>query len=165
MKSTSADEKSLQTCLDYGRSGFGMFVSASSFRCSAITNKAPASAVAGYFGGPKTFDTSAAGCRCVGRAAGQFDETALAQIFGPDGDDIVFTGEVAQDRQRAADFAAEAREKRNVSVDPKNGIRAFLLVGNEDWPFPVPIVKRSNRWYFDGKAGRQETLVPPHRRQ
>ena len=63
-------------------------------------------------------------------------------IFGPDGEDIVFSGEFAQDRQHAADFAAEAHEKKSVSVDPKNGSRAFLLVGNEDWPFPVPIVKQ-----------------------
>jgi hypothetical protein len=79
-------------------------------------------------------------------------------IFGPDGVDIVFSGEVAQDRKRAVDFAAKAHEKETVSVDPKTGNRAFLLVGNEEWPFPVPIVKRSGKWYFDGKAGRQELL-------
>ena len=60
------------------------------------------------------------------------------QIFGPDGDDIVFSGEFAQDRKHAADFAAQARKKKSVSVDPRTGNRAFLLVGNEDWPFPVP---------------------------
>ena len=88
----------------------------------------------------------------------KFDTAALMQIFGPEGDDIVFTGEVAQDRQRALDFAAKAREKKSISVDPKTGNRAFLLVGNEDWPFPVPLVKRGGKWYFDSKAGRQELL-------
>jgi hypothetical protein len=43
-------------------------------------------------------------------------------------------------------------------MDPRSGNRAFLLVGNENWPFPVPIVKRDNKWYFDAKAGRQELL-------
>jgi hypothetical protein len=38
----------------------------------------------------------------------------------------------------------------------KSGNRAFLLVGNEDWPFPVPLVKRGDKWSFDAKAGRQE---------
>ena len=80
------------------------------------------------------------------------------QIFGPGGEDIVFSGEFAQDRQHAANFVAEAREKKSVSVDPKSGNRAFLLVGNEDWPFPVPIVKRGDKWSFDAKAGRQELL-------
>jgi Protein of unknown function (DUF2950) len=89
-------------------------------------------------------------------AAEKFDVRALEDIFGPDGDDIVLSGEYAQDRQRASDFAAEAREKKSVSVDPKKGNRGFLLVGNEDWPFPVPLVKLGDKWYFDAKAGRQE---------
>jgi hypothetical protein len=44
----------------------------------------------------------------------------------------------------------------SVTVDPKLGNRAFLLVGNEDWPFPVPMVKVGAKWAFDAKAGRQE---------
>ena len=94
-------------------------------------------------------------------AAEKFDVRALEEIFGPAGDDIVLSGEYPQDRQRASDFAAEAREKKSVSVDPKKGNRAFLLIGNEDWPFPVPLVKLGEKWYFDAKAGRQELL---HRR-
>jgi hypothetical protein len=74
-------------------------------------------------------------------------------MFGPGGEDIVFSGETAQDRRHAADFAAEAKEKKGVSV-AKTGNRAFFLVGNEDWPFPVPLVKRGDNWSFDAKAGR-----------
>jgi Protein of unknown function (DUF2950) len=91
-------------------------------------------------------------------AAEKFDVIELAEIFGPDGEDVVFSGEFAQDRQHAANFVAEAREKKSVSVDRKSGNRAFLLVGNEDWPFPVPLVKRGDKWSFDAKAGRQELL-------
>ena len=90
--------------------------------------------------------------------AEKFDVAELAYIFGPDGEDVVFSGEFAQDRQHAANFVAEAHEKKSVSVDPKTGNRAFLLVGNEDWPFPVPLVKKSDQWSFDPKAGRQELL-------
>src|SRR5262249_37317130 len=71
-------------------------------------------------------------------------------------DDIVLSGEYPQDRQRATDFAAEAREKKSISVDSQRQNRAFLLVGNEDWPFPVPIVKLGDKWHFDAKGGRQE---------
>jgi hypothetical protein len=91
-------------------------------------------------------------------AAEKFDVHALEEIFGPHGDDIVLSGEYPQDRQRASDFAAEARKKKSVSIDPKKGSRAFLLVGDEDWPFPVPLVKLGGRWYFNAKAGRQELL-------
>lgn len=108
--------------------------------------------------GAKSFDTPQTAADALIAAADRFDQTALIEIFGQDGDDIVFSGEYAQDRKHAADFVAEAREKKSVSVDPKTSNRAFLLVGNEDWPFPVPIVKRGNKWSFDAKAGRQELL-------
>jgi hypothetical protein len=106
----------------------------------------------------KAFDTPQEAADALVGAAEKFDVAALTEIFGPDGDDVVFSGEFAQDRKHAADFAAEAREKERVSVDPKSGNRAFLLVGNEDWPFPVPLVKRGQKWFFDSRVGRQELL-------
>ena len=106
----------------------------------------------------KAFDTPQKAADALVDAAEKFDVTALTEIFGPKGDEVVFSGEFGQDRQRAADFAAAARERKHVSVDPKSGNRAFLLVGNEDWPFPVPLVKRGQKWFFDSKAGRQELL-------
>jgi hypothetical protein len=91
-------------------------------------------------------------------AAEKFDVDALNKIFGPDGKDIVLSGETAQDRKHAADFVAQARKKESISVDPRSKTRAFLLVGDEDWPFPVPLVKRNGKWLFDSKAGQQELL-------
>jgi hypothetical protein len=108
--------------------------------------------------GPRSFDTAQLAADALVNAADKFDVVALAHIFGPGGEDVVFSGEFAQDRKHATDFAAEAHEKKSVSVDPKNGNRAFLLVGNEDWPFPVPLVKKGTKWFFDAKAGRQELL-------
>ncbi len=106
----------------------------------------------------RRFDTPQQAADVLIDAAEKFDGVALAQIFGRGGEDIVFSGEYAQDRQHAANFVAEAKEKKSVSVDPKNGNRAFLLVGDEDWPFPVPIVKTGAKWAFDAKAGRRELL-------
>jgi len=117
-------------------------------------NAAPASVAVAA----KTFETPQQAADALIAAAERFDEGALEQIFGSGGEDIVFSGEYPQDRQRAFDFAAQAREKKSVSVDSKKGNRAFLLVGNEDWPFPVPIVKLGAQWAFDAKAGRQELL-------
>jgi len=104
----------------------------------------------------RTFQTPQQAADALVDAAEKFDVRALEEIFGPDGDDIVLSGEYPQDRQRASDFAAQAREKKSVTTDPKTGNRAFLLVGNEDWPFPAPLVKLGGKWYFDAKAGRQE---------
>src|SRR5215472_2497990 len=106
----------------------------------------------------KRFATAQQAADALVDAAEKFDVTALEQIFGQGGNDLVLLGEYEQDLERAAKFAAEAREKKAVSVDPNNGKRAFLLVGNEDWPFPVPLVKSGNQWHFDAKADSQELL-------
>jgi hypothetical protein len=91
-------------------------------------------------------------------AAQKFDESALGNIFGAGAEDIYLSGEYPQDRQRARDFADLAREKRSISLDPKTSNRAFLLIGDEDWPFPIPLVKANAKWFFDAKAGRRELL-------
>jgi hypothetical protein len=118
----------------------------------------PAPAATSSQTGDRLFDTPQQAADALVDAAERFNEAALTQIFGPDGHDVVFTGEYAQDRKHAMEFAAEAREKKSISVDPKTGKRAFILVGNEDWPFPVPLVKTGEKWFFDSKAGRQELL-------
>jgi hypothetical protein len=109
----------------------------------------------------ETFDTPQQAADALVSAAEKFDEAELRKIFGPYGADIVITGEDPQDRQRAAEFAAAAHEKKTVSLDPKSGNRAFVIVGKNNWPFPVPIVKKGGKWSFDVVAGRQELL---HRR-
>jgi hypothetical protein len=123
----------------------------------SAAKKAPSTA-ASTTASAMTFDSPQQAADALIDAADKFDVATLSHIFGPGGDAVVFSGEFAQDRKHAADFAAEAHEKKSVSVDPRNGNRAFLLVGNEDWPFPVPIVKTANKWFFDGKAGLQELL-------
>src|ERR1700751_3011598 len=120
--------------------------------------KPPPSAVTTSPSRARLFDTPEQAADALVEAASKYDEPALMRIFGPDGEDVIFTGEYAQDRKHAADFAAQAGEKKSVSVDPKTGRRAFVLVGNEAWPFPVPLVKTGNKWFFDSEAGQQELL-------
>ena len=91
-------------------------------------------------------------------AAEKYDETALLQILGPDSFDIIHTGEPARDREVAKEFASQARAKNNVALQPKNSRRAFLTIGDDDWPFPVPLVKGPSGWSFDARAGRMEIL-------
>lgn len=104
----------------------------------------------------RKFDTPQQAAAALIKAADEFNVTALIQIFGADGIDVVLSGAFAEDRQHAAEFAEQARAKNSVSLDPRNASRAFVLVGKEDWPFPVPLVKRGARWSFDAAAGRQE---------
>jgi hypothetical protein len=106
----------------------------------------------------RTFDTPQQAADALVAAAANFDVTTLEQIFGPEFRKVVLSGEDAQDRQRASEFAGKAAEKTRVSIDAQTRMRAFLLVGNDDWPFPIPMVKRAGRWSFDTAAGRQELL-------
>jgi len=124
---------------------------------SNTTPNAAASATAAA-AGPQTFDSAESAANALIDAASKFDVSALIRIVGKQGEDLILTGEFAQDRERAEEFAAEARTKKQVAMDPKTDSRAFLLVGAEDWPFPLPIVKHAGRWSFDAAAGRQEMI-------
>ena len=105
----------------------------------------------------KSYSTPEKAAQDLIQAAENYDATALVQILGPDSKDLVTSEAPAEDKQRAAAFAALAHEKNSVTVDSRAG-RAELVVGNEDWPLPIPIVRRNGNWYFDSKAGRQEIL-------
>lgn len=91
-------------------------------------------------------------------AADKYDLTALEEILGPGTRDVIDTGEPVRDRAQVAEFVKTAREKKSVVVDRRTKTRAFLSIGNDDWPFPLPIVKKAGKWSFDAKAGRQEIL-------
>jgi len=122
-------------------------------RVQLVATDLPAQAAA-----VKSFDSPKQAADALLAAATAFDVAALHEIFGPKFDEIVLPGKDAEDRQRAAEFVDAAREKAHVSVDPATKSRAFLLVGNSEWPFPIPIVKRGTRWSFDAEAGREEML-------
>ena len=158
MKSTSANGNFSGLLWIVGAVVWAVSVRAGRFCCAATRSEKTPLRPLPPPAGARRFDTPQQAADVLIDAADKFDVVALGQIFGPGGEDIVFSGEFAQDRKHAANFVAEAREKKSVSVDPKSGNRAFLLVGNEDWPFPVPMVKRGDKWSFDAKAGRQELL-------
>jgi hypothetical protein len=106
----------------------------------------------------RTFATPKEAADAFIQATASFDVAALTQILGPAGEDLVASEDTVQDKNIANTFAAKAREKNSIAVDPKNPNRAVLVVGNNDWPMPIPIVKRNGKWFFDTKAGREEML-------
>jgi hypothetical protein len=106
----------------------------------------------------RAFDTAQQAADALVQAAGDFNVPELLAIMGPGSEDIVASKDTVQDKNRAEGFAADARAKMSVQIDPKNPNRATVVVGLQEWPGPVPIVKRNGKWYFDTKAGRQEIL-------
>src|SRR5947209_14496828 len=107
----------------------------------------------------KAFATPEQAATALVEAAEKYDVPALLEIFGADGRDLVVSEDAVEDKNRAAAFAALARAKQSIQVDPKKPSRAVLVVGDADWPFPVPMVKRSGGWVFDSKEGRTEILL------
>lgn len=107
----------------------------------------------------KAFDTPQAAGDALIQAAETFDVPALKEILGPGSDDIVASEDAVQDKNRAAEFVALAKEKHSIETDAKNPNTATLIVGNEDWPLPIPIVKKGGKWYFDTKTGRENILL------
>jgi Protein of unknown function (DUF2950) len=106
----------------------------------------------------KAFDTPQQAASALIKAADPYDVPALKQILGPDGIDLVSSEDPVRDKNIAAAFAKKAREKQAVNVDPKHPARAILVVGNDDWPLPIPIVRNNGKWRFDTKAGREDIL-------
>jgi len=106
----------------------------------------------------KQFDTPQQAADALVQVAANFDIAAAKEILGPDSADIVASEDPVQDKNRAAAFAAKAKEKMSVQTDKKNPNQAVVLVGNDDFPLPIPLVKQKGKWFFDTKVGREEIL-------
>ena len=106
----------------------------------------------------ETFTTPKEAADALIKAAGTFDVAALTKILGPGGEDLVASEDAVRDKNIAIAFAEEAQRKTSIAIDPKKPGRAILVVGERDWPMPIPIVKQNGKWLFDTKAGRQEIL-------
>src|SRR5436189_5602770 len=106
----------------------------------------------------KQFDTPKQAADALIEVAGNFDITTAKEILGPDSDDIVTSEDPVMDKNRAQASAAKAKEKSSTQIDKGDPNRAILLVGNDDFPLPIPIVKRKGKWSFDTKVGREEIL-------
>jgi hypothetical protein len=84
------------------------------------------------------------------------DPRGLIQVLGPDGEDIVYSGDPVADaanRKRVVE-AYDAKHQVNMEGTDK----AVLVIGQEDWPFPIPLVRKDGAWRFDTAAGRTEIL-------
>ena len=108
--------------------------------------------------GPKTFDTPQQAAEALINAAKAYAVPELMAIFGPDGKDFVASADPVEDKNNAVAFAAEAGSKNSISIDPAKPGLATIIVGEKEWPLPVPLIKSKGKWHFEAKAGRQEIL-------
>jgi Protein of unknown function (DUF2950) len=108
--------------------------------------------------GQKEFDTPKQAADALIEVAANFDVAAAKEILGPDGEDIISSEDPVMDKNRATAFANKAKEKTSVEIDNENPNQAMLIVGNDNFPLPIPIVKQKGKWFFDTKVGREEIL-------
>jgi len=87
------------------------------------------------------------------------DVNALLNIFGPEGQDIVESGDPSDDTDGRAKFAKSAREKFKLIQDTTDPDKMLISIGKNDWPFPVPLVRTDERWSFDSSAGAEEIIA------
>jgi hypothetical protein len=106
----------------------------------------------------KSFATPQEAVDALISAASDYNVSSLLEILGPDGKDLVETKDPVQDKNQAEAFAALARKKNSVSINQKNPNLATLIVGEHDWPSPIPLLKKNGKWLFDSKTGRMEVL-------
>jgi hypothetical protein len=116
----------------------------------SVKKRRDSSASARAFASPK------AAADALVEAAASNDTSALSEILGPEGRDLVRTKDQVADKESAARFVTEARGAMSFDTSVPN--RAVLLIGPSQWPLPIPIVKRGSEWYFDANAGRDEIL-------
>jgi hypothetical protein len=83
------------------------------------------------------------------------DRKEMAAIFGPVLHDME-TGDPVEDEAEFHHFAQHVNERVELSTETPN--KAVLLIGDQKWPFPIPVVKKGNSWVFDTQAGREEIL-------
>ena len=89
-------------------------------------------------------------------AAKAEDESAILSVLGPDGRGIVSSGDEVADQTTRENFIADYEKKHTLTPDGE--AKSILVIGDNDWPFPIPIVSKDGSWQFDTKAGLEEIL-------
>ncbi|MGH8665411.1 MAG: DUF2950 domain-containing protein [Burkholderiales bacterium] len=103
-----------------------------------------------------TFTTAEAAMEAFAAALKAHDLATLERILGPGAKDILESGDPIEDKAARERFTAAYESSHKLSlVLPTN---ATIMVGADDWPFPVPLVKDASAWRFDVREGKEELL-------
>src|SRR5208283_5316180 len=106
--------------------------------------------------GQKTFSSPEDASNALVTAAQSNDEKAMLAILGPDGKQIVSSGDETEDAQSRANFVQKYQEMHRLVNEPDGTM--VLYIGAENWPTPIPLVNQGTSWYFDTAEGKKEIL-------
>ena len=129
----------------------------SSVRVRVLALLASSATVAGQTATQRTFAVPEDAVKALVDTAKAGNLDGLLAIFGPEGRELIASSDPATARMNRQVFAVAFREQWHLEdVTPS---RKTLVIGNEQWPFPVPLVKEADGWRFDTDAGREEVLA------
>jgi hypothetical protein len=106
--------------------------------------------------GQKTFSSPEEASNALVTATQNNDEKAMLDILGPDGKQIVSSGDETEDAQNRANFTQKYQEMHRLVKEPDG--TTVLYIGAHNWPLPIPLVSKGKAWYFDTEAGKEEIL-------
>lgn len=103
----------------------------------------------------KSFSSAEEAVEAAMTAARNNNEKDMLAIFGAQAKELLFSSDAVADKQRREEFLAAYAESHRLVAEGQDTI---LLVGKQDWPFPIPLVKRGNAWVFNTAKGKEEIL-------
>jgi hypothetical protein len=106
--------------------------------------------------GQKTFSSPEDASNALVTAAQSNDEKAMLDVLGPDGKQIISSGDETEDAHSRANFVQRYQEMHRLVKEPDG--TTTLYIGAKNWPTPIPLVKKDNLWHFDTEAGKREIL-------
>jgi hypothetical protein len=103
-----------------------------------------------------SFDSAEAAVSALAAALEEDDTAGLRRLFGPGSEELLSSGDAVQDKSERVAFVAALNQTHSLVEDGADA--KTLVIGAQEWPFPIPVVKRDGRWHFDGSQGADELV-------
>jgi len=107
-------------------------------------------------GAQQAFKTPDEAASALVDAAKAGDMKAVITVLGPDGEDIISSGDEVADTETRQKFIAAYDAKHQITMQGDD--KAIVVIGQQDFPLPIPLVRKDGMWRFDTAAGREEIL-------
>jgi hypothetical protein len=104
----------------------------------------------------ETFDSPEAAAQALISATSKNDSAELGAVLGSKGQGLLTSGNASRDQAERQEFAQLASASHKLEPSTMRAGTMILVVGDQNWPFPVPLVRVDQRWRFDAGLGSLE---------
>lgn len=106
--------------------------------------------------GQQTFASAQDAAHALFVAMQSTDEQASLSVLGPTAKEVLSSGDPTQDADARAGFVVRYQAMHRFAKEADGSVT--LVIGAENWPFPIPLLNNHGKWYFDTDAGKDEIL-------